>query len=122
MKIIRILAIIVVIFAQAQKSDSQTITGGPVTEIVLQGTMSNPIRNDNPIQASIVDSMLQVDFNADLGSVNIVISGAGGVVYNGSVNAHTGYSMQIPLSGLSSGNYTVVINCTYGMMTGSFSI
>lgn len=95
----------------------------PGEKIALMGSLSVPDRSTSvPVQATIDGNILQIDFNADLGSVSIVVSGASGTLYNNTVSAYEGGNVQISLAGAAAGSYTLMVSSSYGNLSGCFSI
>jgi len=76
-----------------------------------------------PIQASINDQTLEVDFNSTVGTVVISIyDEMGNVVYQQSVNGTAGEQLLIDVSSFDAGNYTIEIQNSQTDLSGSFEI
>ena len=95
----------------------------PGEKIVLMGNLSIPDRSaSEAIQAAIDGNTLQISFNANLGSVSIVVSGTGVTLYNNTISAYEGGNVQISLAGVAAGFYTLMVSSSYGSLSGGFSI
>ncbi len=76
----------------------------------------------NSIEACHSKNTVQVCFHQNFGYVNItLLNETGSVVYNNTVNTAVQQTFYIPLSGTSSGNYTLVLDNANGYAEGEFA-
>ena len=76
----------------------------------------------NSIEACHNKNSVQVCFHQNFGYVNITLmSKTGSVVYNNTVNTAVQQTFYIPLSGTSSGNYTLILDNANGYAEGEFA-
>ena len=95
----------------------------PPTEtiIVLHGDLILST-GPNSIEACHSKNSVQVYFHQNFGYVNITLMNeTGSVVYNNTVNTAVQQTFYIPLSGTSSGNYTLVLDNANGYAEGEFT-
>ena len=123
MSLLKIALIVLCFGISPMQPNSVAKQDEPEGKIVLMGNLSIPDRSaSNPIQVTLCDNALQISFNADLGSVNIVVSGAGGTLYDNTVSAYEGGNVQISLTGVAAGSYTLMVSSSYGNLFGGFDI
>lgn len=76
----------------------------------------------NSVEAYYGNNCVIVYFHQNFGYVNItLISETGSVVYNNTVNTAVQQTFYIPLSGTSSGNYTLILDNANGYAEGEFA-
>ena len=95
----------------------------PPTEtiIVLHGDLILST-GPNSIEACNGKNFVQVCFHQNFGYVNIILlSETGSVVYNNTVNTAVQHTFSIPISGTSSGNYTLILDNANGYAEGEFA-
>lgn len=95
----------------------------PPTEtiIVLHGDLILST-GPNSIEACHSKNSVQVYFHQNFGYVNITLMNeTGSVVYNNTVNTAVQQTFYIPLSGTSSGNYTLILDNANGYAEGEFA-
>ena len=95
----------------------------PPTEtiIVLHGDLILST-GPNSIEACHSKNSVQICFHQNFGYVNITLmSETGSVVYNNTVNTAVQHTFYIPISGTSSGNYTLVLDNANGYAEGDFA-
>lgn len=91
------------------------------TPIVLFGLLDYGV-GTNSVEAYYGNNCVIVYFHQNFGYVNItLISETGSVVYNNTVNTAVQQTFYIPLSGTSSGNYTLVLDNANGYAEGEFA-
>lgn len=74
------------------------------------------------IEAFVCKNSVQICFHQNFGYVNItLLNETGSVVYNNTVNTAVQQTFYIPLSGTSSGNYTLVLDNANGYAEGEFT-
>ena len=89
-------------------------------EIVLQGSLA---LNAGPyaIEAGFNENSIYIRFNQDLGYVNIMVNNALDItVYSDIVNTGIQQIVVIPISGIPSGDYTLVLESAFGYSDGGF--
>ncbi|MDR0602681.1 MAG: DUF3244 domain-containing protein [Bacteroidales bacterium] len=95
-------------------------------EIDMHGTLSLvPFRSSSqPFQATKYASYIRVNYLANLTNITVqVVKASGQTVYSNTVNTVTGGQLYISLSGLSSGDYTLVFTAPNGnSVYGDFEI
>ena len=92
-----------------------------MTEILLQGTLCVNT-GPNSVEAYLSKNSVQICFHQNFGYVNItLLNETGSVVYNNTVNTAVQQTFYIPLSGTSSGNYTLVLDNANGYAEGEFA-
>ncbi len=75
----------------------------------------------NSVEAYYGKNCVSVYFHQNFGYVNITLmSETGSVVYNNTVNTAVQQTFYIPLSGTSSGNYTLILDNANGYAEGEF--
>lgn len=91
------------------------------TPIVLFGLLDYGV-GSNSVEAYYGNNCVTVYFHQNFGYVNITImSETGSVVYNDTVNTAVQQTFYIPLSGTSSGNYTLILDNANGYAEGEFA-
>jgi hypothetical protein len=91
-------------------------------EIDLRGSIEpgEIRRTGSAISAFLKTSVIKSQFHFDVGTLQISITNATGtIMYNNTVSSSIGEFL-IPISGLSSGNYSITFTSTSGEMTGNF--
>ena len=74
------------------------------------------------IEAFVCKNSVQICFHQNFGYVNItLISETGSVVYNNTVNTAVQQTFYIPVAGISSGNYTLILDNANGYAEGEFA-
>ena len=91
------------------------------TLIVLHGDLlTNP--GSNSVEAFLCRSYVQVNFHQNFGYVNLTLIGeTGNMVYSGNVNTAVQQTVYIPIAGIPSGNYTLVLDNANGEAEGDFA-
>ncbi len=88
--------------------------------VVLRGNLNYNV-GPNSIEAYHSKNSVQICFHQNFGYVNITLmSENGSVVYNNTVNTAVQQTFYIPLSGTSSGNYTLILDNANGYAEGEF--
>ncbi|WP_343556264.1 DUF3244 domain-containing protein [Sphingobacterium sp.] len=93
-------------------------------EIDLRGRIEpGEIRRERTsISAFIEESDLKAQFNFDMGAVQItILNDIGNTVYSATILSSPG-EILIPISNMSSGNYTIYFTAIRGTMSGEFTI
>ena len=76
----------------------------------------------NSVEAYLSKNSVQICFHQNFGYVNITLmSETGSVVYNNTVNTAVQQTFYIPLSGTSSGNYTLILDNANGYAEGELA-
>ena len=89
--------------------------------VVLRGNLNYNV-GPNSIEAYHSKNSVQICFHQNFGYVNITLmSETGSVVYNNTVNTAVQHTFYIPISGTSSGNYTLVLDNANGYAEGDFA-
>lgn len=103
---------------QIEKSD---IPPG-MTEINMEGTLVYYNPDQNSVEAFLCRSYVQVNFHQNFGYVNLTLIGeTGNMVYSGNVNTAVQQTVYIPIAGIPSGNYTLVLDNANGEAEGDFA-
>lgn len=120
----KLLSLILAVFLSATAIEAiETPTDPPSgsSVIVLHGELDCNAGPDSA-EAFLCKNFVQVCFHQNFGYVNItLISETGSVVYNNTVNTSVQQTFYIPLSGTSSGNYTLVLDNANGYAEGEFA-
>lgn len=93
-------------------------------EIDLRGRIEpGEIRRTGPaVSAFLETTVIRSQFHFDVGTLQISITNATGtIIYNHTVSSSIGEFL-IPVSGFSSGNYSITFTSTSGEMTGDFAL
>ena len=103
---------------QIEKSD---IPPG-MTEINMEGTLIYYNPGQYSVEAFLCRSYVQVNFHQNFGYVNLTLIGdTGDLVYSGNVNTAVQQTVYIPIAGIPSGNYTLVLDNANGEAEGDFA-
>ena len=74
------------------------------------------------VEAFLCRSYVQVNFHQNFGYVNLTLIGeTGNMVYSGNVNTAVQQTVYIPIAGIPSGNYTLVLDNANGEAEGDFA-
>ena len=91
------------------------------TKIDLRGDLDCNTGPDS-VEAFLCRSYVQVNFHQNFGYVNLTLIGeTGNMVYSGNVNTAVQQTVYIPIAGIPSGNYTLVLDNANGEAEGEFS-
>ena len=116
------------IVLEPQAINSEPIFVGETTDelppsydvIELQGSLVfSP--GSNPIEAGVNDNSIYIQFNQNLGNINVTIYNPDGLtVYSGVVNTAVQQLLVIPLSFSTEGTYTIYLENATGYADGDF--
>lgn len=101
--------------------ETQTDPPSNNSVIVLRGNL-NYSAGPNSVEAYYGSNCVVVYFHQNFGYVSVTLMGdTGGMVYSGTVNTAVQQTVNIPLAGTPSGNYTLILNNVTGMAEGEFA-
>lgn len=88
-------------------------------EIVLKGDLVYGM-DTNSVEAYYNQNMVVVCFHQNFGYVNIILIGDSGTIYNQTINTAVQQTVYIPITGVSDGTYTLILNNANGYAEGEF--
>ena len=120
----KLLSLILALFLSAsaiEAIETQTDPPSGSSVIVLHGELDCNAGPDSA-EAFLCKNFVQVCFHQNFGYVSVTLMGdTGGMVYSGTVNTAVQQTVNIPLAGTPSGNYTLILNNVTGMAAGEFA-
>ena len=113
-------------YATSHKAASNEIQDKTTSKIVLEGKLQSKgsgfRSGGDPIIAELQESTLFLLFQRNVDVLQVTITGIHGNVHTTFVNTATQTTLNIPLAGLPTGNYTISFSNERGMMWGEFEI
>lgn len=108
-------------------TSDETNTTQQTSKLDLQGELrskeSGFRSGTDPIVAELQNAMLLIRFQKDVGVLRVTITGPqGNNVYTTFVNTATQTTLDIPLTGLPTGSYTITFSNERGMKWGEFEV
>jgi hypothetical protein len=114
---ILVIAFCTLVMGQQHNSNTPFLDGD---EIVLQGVLETGANPDD-IGASVNEDVVQVYFSRSFGNVSLSLyNGNNMLIYSGVVNTGVQQLVVIPINGMASGTYTLVLSNNNGVAEGEF--
>lgn len=112
--------------ADTSTESDETKTMQQTSKLDLQGELrskgSGFRSGADPVVAELLNSILLIRFQKDVGVLQVTVTGPQGDVYATTVNTETPSVLSVPLIGLPSGNYSVSFCGEAGVMWGEFEV